>query len=199
MEDLGDLTSGQTAALVMLAFLQADCSAAAEYQKELLSLGKDFHHLTRDINSNGPRIDATEDGDLETDGHLASSITAALGDLQPSVELQWPGNHGEAADFQQIAEGLREIADQLEQNVVAQATRNLSRNIAASPSDWKDHLTREVERAMRQGVGLEHLPQERVMVALTLTLVKGVCEQAPRLLRNLFNSALQYLTPARAR
>ncbi|XP_074487966.1 BH3 interacting domain death agonist isoform X2 [Sebastes fasciatus] len=198
MDDLGDLTSGQTAALVMLAFLQADCRAAAEYQKELLSLGKDFN-LTRDINSNGPRIDALEDGDLETDGHLASSITADLGDLQPSVELQWPGYHGEAADFQQIAEGLREIADQLEQNVVAQATRNLRRNIAVSPSDWKDHLTQEVERAMRQGVGLEHLPQERVMVALTLTLVKGVCEQAPRLLRNLFNTALQYLTPARAR
>ena len=52
---------------------------------------------------------------------------------------------------------------------------------------------------MRQGVGLEHLPQERVFVALTLTLVRGVCEQAPRLLRNLFHTALQYISPTRAR
>lgn len=61
---------------------------------------------------------------------------------------------------------------------------------------WKDHLTWEVERAMRRGVGLEHLPQERVAAALALTLVRGVCEQTPRLLRDLFSAVLQYFTPA---
>lgn len=198
MDELGNLTNGQNAALVILAFLQADCRTS-EYGKELLSLGKELN-LTRDINFNGPRRDALDDGDLETDGHLSSCITASLDDIQPSVELQWPRNRAEAADLQQIAEGLREIADQLEHNIVAQATQNLSRNISTSPSEqWKDHLRWEVERVIRQGVGLEHLPQERVFVALTLTLVKGVCEQVPRLLRNLFNSALQYLNPARAR
>ncbi|KAA8590455.1 hypothetical protein FQN60_014389, partial [Etheostoma spectabile] len=179
MDNLGNLTSGQNAAaLVMLAFLQADCRTS-EYGKELLSLGKDLN-LTRDINFNGPEKDSLEDGDIETDGHLPVSITAALDDIQPSVELQWPRNRAEAADLQQIAYGLREIADQLEHN------------------QWKDYLTREVRRVMSQGVGLEHLPQERVMMALTLTLVKSVCEQAPWLLRNLFHTALQYINAARA-
>ncbi|XP_075938275.1 BH3 interacting domain death agonist [Anarhichas minor] len=193
MDDLGDLASGHNFALVILSFLQADCGTS-EYRKELLSLGKDFN-LTRDIN--GPRPD---DGGLETDGHLSSSsITAALCDIEPSVELQWPRNRAEAADLRQIAEGLREIADQLEHNVVAEATQNLSRNISASPSEqWKDHLRWEVDRVMRRGVGLEHLPQERVIVALTLTLVKGVCERAPRLLRNLFDTVLQRFSLARA-
>ncbi|XP_078114020.1 BH3 interacting domain death agonist [Sander vitreus] len=193
MDNLGDLTSGQNAAaLVVLAFLQADCRTS-EYGKELLSLGKDLN-LTRDINFK----DALEDGDIETDGHLPSRITA-LDDIQPSLELQWPRNGAEAADLQQIAEGLREIADQLEHVVVAQATQNLSRNLTTSPSDqWKNYLTEEVRTVMRQGVGLEHLPQERVMMALTLTLVKGVCEQAPRLLRNLFHTALQCINSARA-
>lgn len=59
---------------------------------------------------------------------------------------------------------------------------------------WRHHLNWEVERVMRAVVGLEYLPQERVIVALTLTLVKGVCQQAPQLLRNLFYTALQYIT-----
>ncbi|XP_059190707.1 BH3 interacting domain death agonist [Centropristis striata] len=196
MEGLGKMNSGQDTALVVLAFLQADCSSS-EYETALLSLGKDLN-LTRDINFNGPRKDVLDDGDLECDGHLPSSITAAIADLQPSVELQWPRNNGDAAALQQVAEELREIADQLEHNMVAQATQNLSRNISTSPTEhWKEHLTQEVERMIRRGVGLDHLPQERVIVALTLTLVKGVCVQTPRLLRNLFNTALQYLNPAR--
>ncbi|XP_054476555.1 BH3 interacting domain death agonist [Anoplopoma fimbria] len=185
MDNMGNLTSGGSAALI-LAFLQADCGTS-EYKKELLSLGKDFNR--GDINRNGPRRDVLDDGDLETDGHMSSCI---IRDVQPSVELQWPGNPGEEADLQQIGEELREIADQLQHDVVADATQNLSRNISTScPGQWKDHLKREVDRVMRQGVGLEHLPQERVIMALTLTLVKRVCKQTPRLLRNLFNAVLE--------
>ncbi|XP_044049388.1 BH3 interacting domain death agonist [Siniperca chuatsi] len=198
MDDLGNLTSCQNAALVILAFLQADCRNS-EYGKELLSLGQEIN-LTWDISCNGPRKNALDDGELETDGHPAICKAPSLEDIQPSVELQRPWNHAEAAALQQVAEGLREIAAQLEHNVVAQATQNLSRNISNSPSEqWKDHLTWEVDRVIRQGVGLEHLPQERVIMALTLTLVKGVCEQAPRLLRNLFNTALQYISLPMAR
>lgn len=47
---------------------------------------------------------------------------------------------------------------------------------------------------MRQGLSLSDLPQERVILALSLTLVKGVCKQAPHLLRNLFNTAVQYIS-----
>ncbi|TMS05232.1 hypothetical protein E3U43_004482 [Larimichthys crocea] len=135
-------------------------------------------------------------GCLETDGHLSSSITAALHDIQPSVELRPQGNHAGAAAIQQVAEGLRDIAAQLEHDVVARATQNLSRNLSNSPSaQWGEHIIQEVNRVMRQGVvGLQHVPQEQVIVALTLTLVKGVCEQAPRLLRILFNVALQCIS-----
>lgn len=199
MDDLGDLTSGQNAALIILAFLQMDCRNS-DYRKELFSLEQDYINVTRDINCNSSWIDVQDEGDLETDGHLPVCMPLSFGDIQPSVELRRPGEHGEAAALQQVAEGLREIAAQLEHNVVAQATQNLRRNISTSPSEqWKDHLTQEVDRVMRHGVGLEHLPQERVIVALTLTLVRGVCEKAPQLLRNLFNTALQYISPVRAR
>nr|XP_040017759.1 BH3 interacting domain death agonist isoform X1 [Gasterosteus aculeatus aculeatus]XP_040017760.1 BH3 interacting domain death agonist isoform X1 [Gasterosteus aculeatus aculeatus] len=175
MDALGE----QNAALVALAFLQADC-ASPGYGKALNSLREDVLRSRR-IDLGGPAGDAPGDGDLETDGHPSSRCITA--DLE--------------ADLHQIAQGLREIADQFELNVVAEATGNLGRNISASPSEqWKDHLTWEVERAMRRGVGLEHLPQERVAAALALTLVRGVCEQTPRLLRDLFSAVLQYFTPA---
>ncbi|KAM7003454.1 BH3 interacting domain death agonist [Tautogolabrus adspersus] len=193
MDNLRSLSGGPNAALLVLTFLQADCRNP-EYRKELLSLGQEIH-LTRDINS--PRKDAgsLEDGDLETDGHLSSFIRASLDDIQPSVELQYRNRDDEG--YVRVAEELREIAAQLEHNAVAQATQNLSRKIIQENSplhQWKDHLSREVERVMRQGVGLEHLAQERVIMALTLTLVKRVCEQAPLLLRRFFNIALQYVS-----
>ena len=86
MDELGDLNSGQNAALLMLVFLQAD-SSTPEFSKELLSLGKELN-LSRDINFNRPCEEDLDDGDLETDGHLP--IRAALQDILPSVELQWP-------------------------------------------------------------------------------------------------------------
>ncbi|KAM8891085.1 BH3 interacting domain death agonist isoform 2-T2 [Spinachia spinachia] len=189
MDALGE----QRGALVAWAFLQADC-ASPGYGRELESLSEDLR-LSGNIELGGPARDAPGDGDLETDGHMSRCMTAAPGDIQPSVELQWP----HAEDLQQIAQGLRDIADLFKHNVVAEATDNLGRNISVSPSEWKDHLTWEVERVMRRGVGLENLPQERVAVALALTLVRGVCEQAPRLLRNLFGAVLQYFKPAQSR
>lgn len=190
---MDNLTRGQNAALVVFAFLQADCRNS-DYRRELLSLRQEIHH-SRDINCNGLDIHPYEDGDIETDGHLPSCITCSLDDIQPSVELQQRGNHADAAALQQVAEALRDIAAQLEHNVVAQATQNLGRSIMTSPhEDWKNLLSWEVERVMRQGVTLKDLPKERVIVALTLTLVKGVCEQTPRLLRNLFNITLQYFS-----
>lgn len=89
MDALGDLDSGQNAALVILAFLQADCRNA-EYRKELLSLGQEIN-TAWDINWNGFREDPVDDGDLETDGHLSSCVRASRDDIQPSVELQRPG------------------------------------------------------------------------------------------------------------
>ncbi|XP_033181898.1 BH3 interacting domain death agonist [Anabas testudineus] len=187
MDDFRNLSSEQNAALVIFTFLQADC-INTEYCKELISLGKEY-----DPNCNGPRIDTLDDGDLETDGHLPTSLTIALDGVLPSVQLH--RNPEEEAALQRVAEELREIAAQLEENVVAQATQNLRRNILITPCNhWRYYLNREVERVMSWVVGLEHLPYERVIVALTLTLVKGVCEQTPQLLKNLFYTALQYIT-----
>lgn len=88
MDDLWNVSDEQDAALVILTFLQADCSNS-QYSRELLSLGKDLN-LTRDINCNGTSINALDDGDLETDGHLPNYTSVSLNDIQPSVELQWP-------------------------------------------------------------------------------------------------------------
>ncbi|XP_062246391.1 uncharacterized protein LOC133955531 isoform X1 [Platichthys flesus] len=201
MDNLGmDVTGDSRAALVILAFLQADCQGA-ELQKELHSLSNEFH-LTRDINCNGPRINTAEVGSVETDGYLEPEcllqtdcreidiVPVDLHDIQPVAELQ--GQYA-AANIQQVAEEIREIAAQLQESVMAQATNNLMRNRSDSQSEWKTHLKLEVERILRNGTGLEHLPQERLVMALTLTLVKGVCEQAPQLLRSLFNAALQFI------
>lgn len=86
---LDNLTSGQNAALVVFAFLHADCRNSV-YRQELLSLGQELHH-SRDINCNGLGIDPLEDGNLETDGHLPSCITCSLDDIQPSVEQHQRG------------------------------------------------------------------------------------------------------------
>lgn len=83
MDDMWDLSSGQHTALVSLAFLQANCTNE-DYEQELFSLSKD---LGRAKNCNGPRIDAIDDGELETDGHLPTCLTIALDGILPSVEL----------------------------------------------------------------------------------------------------------------
>lgn len=184
---------GVTANEVVFAFLQAD-SGSIYYNKELNYL-RDCLKLAPDINSNGHETSALDNGDLETDGHLPSNITVSMQDIHPIVDLHIPRNHGQAA-VHEVARALEEIAAQFEDRVVAQATRNLSNNILNSASSqWKAHLTSEVERVLRHGVGLEHLPQEKVIIALALTLVKRVCMQAPVLLRDLFRTAVQYINP----
>ncbi|XP_040894100.1 BH3 interacting domain death agonist [Toxotes jaculatrix] len=205
MGDNRNLFDGQNPALVIYTFLQTDCRSS-EYSKELLSLrnelasqGKEFS-LTRDINCNGPRTDEQVDGDIEPDGHQPRDTSVFLNDIVPSVELLFPENQGDAAEIHRVAEELRDIAAYLEDRVVAQATRNLSRNISYFPSEhWEVYLNREVTKLMQHVVGLEHLSQERIILALTLTLVKGVCEQTPRFLRRLFSTMLQYIFPAGSR
>lgn len=86
MDDLGNLKSGQNAALVILAFLQADCGDS-EYSEELYFLAQEIN-VNRDINCNGLGEDPSEDGYLESDGgHLCGCITDAVRDIQPSVGL----------------------------------------------------------------------------------------------------------------
>ncbi|XP_061677474.1 BH3-interacting domain death agonist-like isoform X2 [Syngnathoides biaculeatus] len=192
MDDLTKLASEQNATLVVLSFLQSDCSVGKEeYKKAVFSLGKELTQTW---------LSSYEEhyGDIECDGNLPISNAGSIDDLEPLVDFYWPGGEVEVRALQEVGARLREIADQLERSVVDQAARNLRRNVMSSPSEWLDLLKSEVHRAVMQGVGLEQLPQERVIVALSLTIVKQVCEHTPQLLRDLFNTALQYIRPPRA-
>lgn len=84
------LTDKQNLALVSFAFLQADCGNA-EYRQELLSLGQELN-IPSDVNLNGFREEChSEDGYLETDGHICSSHSAFLLEIEPFVPLAQPG------------------------------------------------------------------------------------------------------------
>lgn len=156
-------------------------------------MSREFN-FDRDINSNGVSREVFEDGNLETDGHSSPNISAWLGDLQPFVGPQRP------AAIQEVAAEIRVIADQFEQDVVARAAQNLSRTLQNSAlHNWKDYLSSEVDRALSQGVIPIELAQEKVILALTLTLVKGVCELVPSLTRSLFDTMLQYISHRRPR
>ncbi|KAL0968514.1 hypothetical protein UPYG_G00267870 [Umbra pygmaea] len=164
----------------------------AELQIELESLGRELK-LTQHFNSEGLWSDIHE-GELQTDGHYCSSVSL-LQEFQPQAEVALPVSPAEAEVLRGVAAGLKEIADQLHDSVVTQAAENLTKKLQKySVRMWRHHLALEVEWLKKQALGsaLDHLPQERVIMALTLTLVKGVCERAPMLLRKLFNVALQY-------
>lgn len=193
MGDNGSLTRAQHAVLLW-AFLQADSKKSPEFRKEVLSLGKDFN----DNEARALRVldngDQEADGDLETDGHISSNLTIALEGIEPSVDAP------QLEIIQQVAAEIREIAAQLEHRIVTQATQNLTRNISRSSTEyWKEYLHLEVQKMLAQGVVLNNLQQERVLAALTFTLVKEVCLQAPSFLRSLFDTALQYLCLERER
>ncbi|XP_056908577.1 BH3 interacting domain death agonist isoform X2 [Takifugu flavidus] len=172
-------------ALVILSFLQADYKSA-NYRDELASLEQE---VTQGIDLNGCTGASLDDGCLETDGLRSTGITFRL----RGVEFQ-------RLAAQQVAEELKDIADQLEHRLLAEATQNLRRNLLISTSDkWQDHLSREVSRVMMQSVTLKECAQEHITLALTLALVKGVCEQTPQLLRNLFTTTLHYIVHSRTR
>lgn len=193
MGDNGSLTREQHAVLLWT-FLQADCKASPEFCKEVLSLGKDFNDNEATALNVLDYGDLETDGYLETDGHIPSSLAIALEGIEPSVEAP------QLAIIQQVAAEIREIAAQLEQSIVTRATQNLTRNICGSSTErWREYLHLEVQNMLAQGVVLNNLQQERVVATLTFTLVKGVCLQAPSLLRSLFHTALQYLSLERGR
>lgn len=89
MDASGNFVGEQYVALVSLAFLQAGCGNA-ECRKELLSVGRELN-VARDINSNGVHREVFDDGYLETDGLSPPTPPTWLGDIQPFVELQRPG------------------------------------------------------------------------------------------------------------
>ncbi|KAF6731257.1 hypothetical protein FQA47_008952 [Oryzias melastigma] len=181
--------NGEHIYFLIFAFLQADCGDLC-LQQELFSLGKDLNIIS-DKSSDSERVDVDNEG-IESDGHLDSNISLCLDDILPLVDLQ--GDRAVAAALLNVAESLRNIADQFEDRVVNQATQSFRSRIEESlPEQWAQLLKHEVQRVINQGVGLENFPQERVIMACAFTLVKGVFRQAPRLLRNLCHAALVFV------
>ncbi|KAJ8381795.1 hypothetical protein SKAU_G00025730 [Synaphobranchus kaupii] len=172
----GDVELGPITPLVFLAFLQQQPPNNDELANQLYVLGQELKLARGDINCNGFEDDAEEDGELQTDGHFCCStnIRGLVADLDASVEVAWPANPANEAVLRNVAAELIEIANQMENRVVSRAAENLIQKLQNSPlRDWKRHLSAEVQSALRQGLGsgLEQLPQERVLLALTMTLV----------------------------
>uniref|UniRef100_A0A3Q2XK57 BH3-interacting domain death agonist n=1 Tax=Hippocampus comes TaxID=109280 RepID=A0A3Q2XK57_HIPCM len=150
MDDLTKLASEQNATLVVLSFLQADCSNV-QYNKAVYSLGKELTETWRNSCEDN-------DGVIECDCNLPGTIEGSIADIEPLVEWSCPKKCPLLTDCLVLQQ-------------------------------WLELLKSEVHRAMMQGVGLDQLPRERVIMALSLTLVKQVCEHTPQLLRDLFNTA----------
>lgn len=176
----------QNLPLVMLEFLQGGCKSN-DYNTALQT-------IRNNLSKSSPVINCDEDGEIECDGHMPS-MPLDLAGIEPDVNLNV--NRADAA-VHQVAAELRQIAARLEHGVVAEATRNLQRRVKSSPYEqWTEHLRREVDGAIVRGVCLQDLPQERVIMAVSLTLVKGVCELAPNMVHSLFDAALNFISGRR--
>lgn len=202
MDGNGDIAaSDPNNTLVFLTFFQHTGCVDPNLQRELALLGRELKCTQPDINSN-IGVDEEyvyDDEELQTDGHFSPSCRVLLEGIQ--AERHLPVNHEEVEVVRNVAAGLIEISDQINHNVLAQAAENLAKKLQKSSIKlWQNHLAEEVKWLLCHcpGSALESLPQEKVIMAFTLSLVKRVCEKAPLLLRNLFLTTLQYFSQATA-
>ncbi|XP_072566102.1 BH3 interacting domain death agonist [Paramormyrops kingsleyae] len=175
-------------ALLLFCFLEDGSSDNKDLQEELTTLKS---CLTPSCG-----IPAEED-DVQSDGHICCNPRQYLDELQPQALPLQRGDIIDEEAVRIVAGELVQIADQLERTVIFQATFwNLFRNLQNRPEEnWKFCLSREVEKMLHGGLtqSLDQLPKERLMLALTFTFVKGVCQHAPNMLQRLFRTALQYV------
>ncbi|XP_039626007.1 BH3-interacting domain death agonist-like isoform X3 [Polypterus senegalus] len=114
--------------------------------------------------------------------------------------LEWKiirrANAANEEALREIARHLADIADHLDQRMIAEAAQNLSQHMQSVNlrQDWVGLLSTEIQNFMRHGIpGLQYANEERVMVALTMALVKRIGLQFPTLLRSFFSTAVQYI------
>ncbi|KAI1888545.1 hypothetical protein AGOR_G00186270 [Albula goreensis] len=172
--DSRDVGSDPVHPLVLLFFLQQQGTKNLELSCQLHALGQKL--AGRDINSNG-FVDAEDDGELQTDGNFSCNTGEFIRGLEPHVEEV---NPEDAAVLRNVAAELIEIADRMERNMVARSAQSLIRKLTSSPlQDWRRHLATEVQVMLKrsQGTGLEQMPQERVMLALTMMLNRAAVHQ----------------------
>ncbi|XP_053479066.1 BH3 interacting domain death agonist [Ictalurus furcatus] len=127
------------------------------------------------------------DGELQTDGHSVQRIV--LHDV-PQVELVLPVPVDEAHAVREVAAELVRMADELNHIIVSQAAERLTKTLSTSPQKclWSC-LSQGVDTLLKDVPGVH---SERMVMALTFSLARAVCERAPRLLRDLCNTMMQY-------
>ncbi|XP_036440513.1 BH3 interacting domain death agonist [Colossoma macropomum] len=193
--------------LLFLTFLdQAHC-----YNKDL---EKELHRLSHDLKlSTDPGVYSGGieyadhglvdwsiecDGELETDGNIPTNPREFLQGVLPEVHLELPVNPEEAQAVREVAAELIRIADELNHIIVSRAVEGLARNLTSNTSleSWHILLIQSVDNLLKEVPGVH---TEQVVMALTFSLVKAVCEHTPPLLRGLYNVVMQYISPARPR
>ncbi|XP_039626005.1 BH3-interacting domain death agonist-like isoform X2 [Polypterus senegalus] len=178
--------------MILLSFLQLGETQDEHFNREL-------HLLDKELKTRGPMstvffnqyIYHYED-ELQTDGHFCSNFRNYLGDIAPELRA----NAANEEALREIARHLADIADHLDQRMIAEAAQNLSQHMQSVNlrQDWVGLLSTEIQNFMRHGIpGLQYANEERVMVALTMALVKRIGLQFPTLLRSFFSTAVQYI------
>ncbi|XP_017547623.1 BH3 interacting domain death agonist [Pygocentrus nattereri] len=189
--------------LVFLTFLDQTPCQNKDLEKELHRLGYDLK-LTTD--SGGTKyahhglvdLSIECDGELETDGNIPTNPRDFLQGVLPEVHLALPVNPEEAQAVREVAAELIRIADELNLMIVSRAAEGLARklNSTSSLESWHILLVQSVDNLLKEVPGVH---TEQVVMALTFSLVKAVCEHTPPLLRGLYNVVMQYISPARPR
>ncbi|KAF4091561.1 hypothetical protein AMELA_G00038310 [Ameiurus melas] len=107
----------------------------------------------------------------------------------PQVELVFPV-FDEAHAVQEVAAELVRMADELNHILVSQAADHLTKELRnSSQMNWWSCLSQGVDSLLKDVPGVH---SERMVMALTFSLARAVCERAPRLLRDLCNTMMQH-------
>ncbi|KAM9480843.1 BH3 interacting domain death agonist isoform 2-T2 [Clarias gariepinus] len=182
--------------LLFMAFLQQGPCLNSELQRELENLQYELKHcapqsgLTNHIvytQDHDVDSDIECDGELQTDGH---SFHRVLLHDDPQVDLVLPVPVEEVHAVREVAAELIRMADEFNQTLVAQAAERLTKNLTnSSQKCWWSCLSCGVDCLLKDMPAVQN---ERMVMALTFSLVRAVCGHAPRLLRDLCNTMRQY-------
>ncbi|KAI5098205.1 wee1-like protein kinase 2 isoform 2 [Silurus meridionalis] len=165
--------------LLFLAFLQKSSCLNSELQRELEKLCYAVKQvLDTDIEC---------DGELQTDGH--SFQTGLLQDV-PEIGIVLPVPAEEAEAVREVAQELIRMADEFNHLIVSQVAEHLTKKLSKSSQEcWWNCLSQGVDRLLKDVPGVH---SEQMVMALTFTVVRAICDRAPRLLRDLCNTLMQY-------
>ncbi|XP_030621181.1 BH3 interacting domain death agonist [Chanos chanos] len=185
MEASGNAASRQKNSLILLSFFEQQGNQNDKLKDELRQLNNELKPF-RDIND--------YDSDIQTDGHPCSTSNRLYtGELEHHIEFR--GNDHENEQVRQIAAELIDIADRFDNLVLTRSAENLNRRLQShGGKEWGAYLSEEVKRLLHGMPDFHQYSQDFVLMALTFTLVKKVCEHTPSLLQRLFSTAVDFVT-----